>query len=168
MLIVFFQKEKTPPDLLYFDPAFAGTHHPLLDLTKPLFHNVFAMWMYYPEEKRDSTSISLKIEGNTWHVDYDYNLPEVRHMFLRSKVDRTLIPILKHLKENNQLRDDWREYLKASLFCCPFLTMDLTDSEKFSPEISLLGLAMSVEMGSESHRQRSLIDMALDTVEQAL
>lgn len=64
---VFFQKEKTPPDLLYFDPAFAGTHHPLLDLTKPLFHNVFAMWMYYPEEKRDSTTISLNSEGNTWH-----------------------------------------------------------------------------------------------------
>ncbi|MCA9906172.1 MAG: hypothetical protein KC547_20095, partial [Anaerolineae bacterium] len=26
--------------LTYFDPAFAGRHHPLLDLTKPLFHNV--------------------------------------------------------------------------------------------------------------------------------
>lgn len=162
---VFFQKEKTPPDLLYFDPAFAGTHHPLLDLTKPLFHNVFAMWMYYPEEKRDSTSISLKIESDTWYVDYDYNLPEVRHMFLRSKVGRTLIPVLKHLKSSNQLREDWRSYLKASLFCCPLLTMNLADNDKFPPEISLLGLAMAIEMGSESQNQRSLIDSVLDEVE---
>lgn len=161
---VFFQKDKNPPDLLYFDPAFAGTHHPLLDLTKPLFHNVFAMWMYYPQEKRNSTTISLKIQDNTWHVDYDYHLPEVRHMFLRSKVERTLIPILQDLKTSNQLREDWRSYLKAALFCCPFLTMNLTDNDKFPPEISLLGLAMSVEMGSESQGTRSLIDSILDGV----
>lgn len=165
---VFFQKEKTPPDLLYFDPAFAGTHHPLLDLTKPLFHNVFAMWMYYPEEKRDSTSISLKIEGNTWQIDYEYSLPEVRHMFLRSKVEHTLIPILSHLKANNQLREDWRTYLKVALFCCPLLTMNLADNDKFPPEITLLGLAMSIEMGSESHKQRSLIDSVLDEVEKSI
>lgn len=165
---VFFQKNKIPPDLLYFDPAFAGTHHPLLDLTKPLFHNVFAMWMYYPEEKRDSTAISLKIEGNVWHVDYDYHLPEVRHMFLQSKVERTLIPIMQDLKQHNQLRTVWRAYLKSSLFCCPLLTMNLADNEKFPPEISLLGLAMSVEMGSESQGKRSLIDSVLDEVQNSI
>src|SRR5579885_2170520 len=31
--------------LLMFDPAFAGRHDPILDLTKPLFHNIFARWM---------------------------------------------------------------------------------------------------------------------------
>lgn len=165
---VFFQKNKIPPDLLYFDPAFAGTHHPLLDLTKPLFHNVFAMWMYYPEEKRDSTAISLKIEGNVWHVGYDYHLPEVRHMFLQSKVERTLIPIMQDLKQHNQLRTVWRAYLKSSLFCCPLLTMNLADNEKFPPEISLLGLAMSVEMGSESQGKRSLIDSVLDEVQNSI
>lgn len=165
---VFFQKDKNPPELLYFDPAFAGVHHPIIDLTKPLFHNVFAMWMYYPQEKRDSTSISLKTEGDTWHVEYDYNLPEVRHMFLRSKVERTLISILRDLKRDNQLRADWRTCLKASLFCCPLLTMNLADNEKFPPEISLLGLAMAVEMGTESQGKRSLIDSTLDEVEQSL
>lgn len=165
---VFFQKNANPASLLYFDPAFAGIHHPLLDLTKPLFHNVFAMWMYFPEEKRDSTPISLDIVDDIWHVSYNYDLPQVRHMFLDSKLSRTLIPIMQDLKSKNQLRDDWRQYLKVALFCCPFLTMDLTDSEKFSPEISLLGLAMSIEMGSESHNQRSIIDTALDKVEKAL
>ena len=165
---VFFRKNDTPPSLLYFDPAFAGKHHPLLDLTKPLFHNVFAMWMYFSEAKRDSTSISLKKYNDLWIVDYDYQLPDVRQMFLRSKVERVLIPILQDLKQKNLLRKNWRAYLKASLMCCPLLTMNLADNEKFSPEISLLGLAMAVEMGSKSKEKRSLIDSTLDEVEKAI
>ncbi|MEZ4667820.1 MAG: hypothetical protein R3E39_07895 [Anaerolineae bacterium] len=39
--------------MTYFDPAFAGRHSPLLDLAKPLFHNVFAMWMYFPDIMRN-------------------------------------------------------------------------------------------------------------------
>jgi hypothetical protein len=161
---VFFRKNENPPSLLYFDPAFAGKHHPLLDLTKPLFHNVFAMWMYFPKEKKASTKISLSQKEGLWEVNYDYALPEVRMNFFRSKVERVLIPILRDLKAANQLRGNWREYLKAALFCCPFLTMNLTDSAKFSPEISLLGLAMAVEMGSESKGEQSLIDATLDEV----
>ena len=166
---VFFRKNDAPPSLLYFDPAFAGRHHPLLDLTKPLFHNVFAMWMYFPHEKHASTTISLKQkDGEVWSVEYEYDLPPVRQMFLRSKVERVLIPILRDLKANGQLREDWRAYLKSALFCCPLLTMNLADGDKFTPEISLLGLAMAVEMGGESSGQRSLLDRILDEVEAAL
>jgi hypothetical protein len=163
---VFFRGDQK--NLLYFDPAFAGKHHPLLDLTKPLFHNVFAMWMYFPEIMRDRTKISLRIEGDTWHVEYDYPLHPVRRMFFRSKVERVLIPILQELKRHSSLPDDWRRFLKAALFCCPFLTMNLADSSRFPPEISLLGLVMSIEMGAESQRERSLIDKTLDEVEAAL
>lgn len=154
--------------LMYFDPAFAGRHDPLLDLTKPLFHNVFAMWMYFPREKAAATRIHLRYEGEIWRVEHDYTLPPVREMFLRSKVERVLIPILTELKRRGWLRQNWRAYLKSSLFCCPFLTMNLTDSTKFQPEISLLGLAMAVEMGAESSGARSLIDVTLDEVERAL
>ncbi|MCC6804036.1 MAG: hypothetical protein IT319_14235 [Anaerolineae bacterium] len=155
-------------DLMYFDPAFAGRHAPLLDLTKPLFHNVFAMWMYFPKAKAAQTPVSLKRQPDQWQIDYTYALHPVRDMFLRSKVERTLIPILLELKRRGWLRPDWRAYLKAALFCCPFLTMNLTDGDKFPPEISLLGLAMAVEMGTESAGQRSLIDRTLDDVEAAL
>ncbi|MDQ7024807.1 MAG: hypothetical protein Q9P01_05890 [Anaerolineae bacterium] len=165
---VFYRKNDNPPSLLYFDPAFAGQHHPLLDLTKPLFHNVFAMWMYFPQEKLQSSTISLRKQGDTWHIDYEYALPPVRQMFLESKVQRVLIPILKQLKTNGQLRQGWRTYLKAALFCCPFLTMNLADGDKFPPEISLLGLAMSIEMGADSSGQRSMIDRTLDEVESVL
>ena len=158
---VFFRGAAAP--LMYFDPAFAGRHDPLLDLTKPLFHNVFAMWMYFPHwmyfprEKAAQTRISLHRDGQMWHVEHDYALHPVRQMFLRSKVERTLVPTLTELKRRGWLRPDWRAYLKAALFCCPFLTMNLTDSAKFPPEISLLGLTMAVEMGAESSSARSLL-----------
>jgi hypothetical protein len=154
--------------LMYFDPAFAGRHHPLLDLTKPLFHNVFAMWMYFPREKAARLEISRSQKGGMWEVTHNYALHPVREMFLRSKVECTLIPSLQALKERGWLPDGWRAFLKASLFCCPFLTMNLTDSAKFPPEISLLGLTMAVEMGGESRGVRSLIDRTLDEVEAAL
>jgi hypothetical protein len=162
---VFYQPNNT---LLYFDPAFAGQHHPLLDLTKPLFHNVFAMWMYFPHEKREQTAINFSRSGNTYHIEYNYGLHPVREMFLQSKVERVLVPILQELKRRSWLLDDWRAYLKAALFCCPFLTMNLADEQKFPPEISLLGLAMAVEMGAESQAERSKIDVTLDEVERLL
>jgi hypothetical protein len=46
--------------------------------------------------------------------------------------------------------------------------MNLADRAKFPPQIGLLGLAMAVEMGSESSGVRSLIDTTLDEVEQTL
>jgi hypothetical protein len=165
---VFLQMQGAIPSLLYFDPAFAGRHDPLLDLTKPLFHNVFAMWMYFVREKTEQTNIGLKAEDNLWIIEHDYTLHAVRKMFLESKVERVLVPILKLLKEKGYLRPDWRSYLKAALFCCPFLTMNLADAKKFTPESSLLGLAMSIEMGAESSGKRSLIDQTLDEAAQEL
>jgi hypothetical protein len=159
---VFYREDER--SLLYFDPAFAGRHHPLLDLTKPLFHNVFAMWMYFAQVKSAELTITIRKERDLWVVEHDYALHPVREMFLTSKVERTLIPILLDLQKRGQLRADWRAYLKAALFCCPFLTMNLADAGKFPPAISLLGLAMSVEMGAESHGRRSRVDQMLDEV----
>ncbi len=155
--------------LTYFDPAFAGKHHPLLDLTKPLFHNVFAMWMYFPSEKQAQTAIQLDIsDDHVWNISYDYALHPVREMFLDSKVRHTLVPILEHLKSAGMLSADWRAYLKAALFCCPLLTMNLADPAKFPPEISLIGLAMAIEMGAESRGQHSRIDILLNELEKQL
>lgn len=163
---VFLHNASTPDaSFLYFDPAFAGQHHPLLDLVKPLFHNVFAMWLYFPDIKRDQTTITYHIDANTCHVYHDYTLHPVRQMFFHSKIQRVLIPVLRELRRQQHLRPDWRAYLKSALFCCAFLTMNLADQTKFPPEISLLGFAMSVEMGAESHGKRSLLDHTLDQVE---
>lgn len=163
-----FLRRGNPPNLLYFDPAFAGRHDPLLDLVKPLFHNVFAMWMYFPQDKQASSTVTLQPDSDRWRVEYSYELPPVRRMFLESKVQQTLIPTLQYLAAQDQLATNWRRFLKAALFCCPLLTMNLADSERFPPEIALLGLAMSVEMGAESQGERSLIDTVLDEAEKAL
>ncbi len=165
---VFFRQEDESASLLYFDPAFAGRHHPLLDLAKPVFHNVFAMWMYFPHVRRKTTKIGFERNGDAWQVWHDYALHPVRQMFLHSKVDRVLIPTLRELRRRNWLREDWRDYFKAALFCCPLLTMNLADNEKFPPEISLLGLAMAVEMGAESLGKRSDVDSILDAVSEAI
>jgi hypothetical protein len=139
-----------PDGLMYFDPAFAGRHSVLLDLVKPLFHNVFAMWMYFPNEIRSRLQITLRRDGDVWHVDHDYRLHPVRKMFFESKVERVLRPTLRELQRLDWLDADWRDVLRSALFCCPFLTMNLADSVKFPPEIRLLGLSMAVEMGSEA------------------
>ncbi|MEL6151345.1 MAG: hypothetical protein AAFR56_17090, partial [Chloroflexota bacterium] len=165
---VFLTLSEDAPALLYFDPAFAGDHHPLLDLTKPLFHNVFAMWMYFPTEVAKRTTIALNRDGNRFIVEHSYSLPPVREMFLESKVERVLTPILRKLRSAGQLRTDWQDYLKAALFCCPFLTMNLADSTRFPPEVALLGLSMAVEMGAWSAEKRSRIDRMLDAVDTQL
>jgi hypothetical protein len=162
---VFLRRQSVGASLVYFDPAFAGHHDPILDLAKPLFHNVFAMWMYFPDQKRAHTPIQLSRRSNLIDVKYDYALPDVRKMFFQSKVNHVLLPTLHQLKRNGWLRADWRRYLKLALFCCPFLTMNLSERERFSPEIALLGLCMSVEMGAESHERLSLIDQTLNQLE---
>jgi hypothetical protein len=89
-------------------------------------------------------------------------------MFFRSKIDHTLTPILVELKRRDLLPSDWRRLLKAALLCCPLLTMNLSDTAKFPPEISALGFAYAVEMGGESLGVRSVLDLALDDVAAAL
>jgi len=151
--------------LTFFDPAFAGYHSPLLDLVKPLFHNVFAMWMYYPLEKGNRLRFELHEDQDRWIYNHDYDLHPVRAMFLQSKKDYLLKPIIKHLNTLDALPPNYRSYLKLALMCCPLLTMNLTDTTRFPPSIALLGFAMAIEMGAESHAQRSLIDQVLDEID---
>jgi hypothetical protein len=132
-------------ELIYFDPAFAGRHSFLLDLTKPMFHNVFATWMYFPQDVADRLQIPWSVQDGVIEVVHDFvPIPE-RWATLRSKLHFVLEPILAELGDRRP--SHWREYLKAALFCCPFLTMNLRDTAKFPPAITLLGLSLAVEMG---------------------
>jgi hypothetical protein len=152
--------------LTYFDPAFAGRHDPLLDLAKPLFHNTFAMWMYYPDLKRNELKLSSRLIRDTLYIEHDYQLPPIRLMFFESKLNHVLMPLAYELRRRGLLTPEWRMRLKAALFCCPLLTKDLSDRSLFPAEIGMLGLAFAIEMGAESAGERSLIDRALDKVEE--
>lgn len=142
--------------LLYFDPAFAGRHDPILDLTKPIFHNVFARWMYFPEQVNDEFEIAMLLENDTVDISHSYRPSLLRQAFLETKLKYALHPLLRHLRENGILAPDWQDYLRSALLCCPLLTVNLfapsnpngTLSEKYSPKIKLLGLVMAISAGS--------------------
>jgi len=136
-------------ELLYFDPAFAGEHHPLIDLTKPLYHNTLAQWMYFPAEKGEQLNLKARIEGNEVRVEHNYTMNSLRRGILDSKVELVAKPIVEHLNKLGWLRPDYREYLRAALFCCPLLTMNLCDRAKFPANVSVLGLAHAVMVGNE-------------------
>jgi hypothetical protein len=157
----------TGDDMMYFDPAFAGRHDPLLDLVKPIFHNVFAMWMYFPGEERDALTLTTDFSNpEVWTIEHSYTLNLVRRMFLESKVERSLIPTLRLLKSQDMLRPDWRRYLKLALMCCPLLTLNLNN---FPSEITALGLSMVIEMGADSSSgSTSVIDQMLDLAQASL
>jgi hypothetical protein len=154
--------------LSYFDPAFAGRHHPLLDLAKPLFHNVFAMWMYHGHQIATGMSLTARYEDQRVVIHHNYRLHPVRLMFFNSKLERVLIPTVRELQGRGWLRPDWRAFLKAALLCCPLLTKNLMDPKSYPTSVALLGLSMVVEMGGESTLTRSKIDSALDRAAAAL
>lgn len=158
---IFFDQQQAR--LFYFDPAFAGRHAPLLDLTKPLFHNIFAIWLYFPHEIARDLSLRYHLRGDTMVVQHDFAPSPLRLELLRSKTRLVLQPLLHELRTRTWLAPDWRNYLKAALFCCPFLTMNLRDLQKFPPAITLLGLCLCIEMGSSAtDGPASLLDAELD------
>lgn len=153
---LFVDRNNPDQELSFFDPAFAGRHDPLIDLTKPLFHNVFARWMYYPEQVNNEVKLAFEIQANTITVTHNFIPSRIRQEFLASRLKNVLRPSLKLLDEHAALRADWRDFLRAFLFCCPFLTVNLcakpvpngTLAERYPPSIKMLGFCMAVELAS--------------------
>lgn len=137
-----------PQGLRYFDPAFAGRHDPFLDLTKPIFHNTFARWMYFPDEVEKSTFVKVRWESGVLFIDHDFQPNEVEGLFLQSKMAHVLEPLIPWLAEQGVFPSDWPERLRASLLCCPLFTVNLFDEEKYSPAMSALGFAMVAQMAN--------------------
>lgn len=158
--------------LSLFDPAFAGRHDPILDLAKPLFHNVFARWMYFPSEVEEEFELSYKLTAERIVIDHTFRPSELRISVLRSKLKNTLIPLLSSMRARNLLRDTWREYLRSALFCCPFLTVNLfsphatsgTLAERYRLSTKLLGLSMAVEFGALSHSGSNELSDLIDEI----
>ena len=161
--------------LLYFDPAFAGRHHPLLDLVKPLFHNVFARWMYFPIEVDRVLEAAVKRRGDVLELEHSFEVSTIRKRILRSKVERTLRPLLRELKVRGELPPNWQQFLLSGLFCCPSLTVNLvlpraargSLGELYSPNVRALAWSMCIEVGSYKARGtnpiRALVSEILDT-----
>ncbi len=133
---------------LYFDPAFAGRHAPLLDVVKPLFHNIFATWMYFPFETAQKYHITVDIRDTNVVIEHDYELTPVRRAILQTKEAYLLPPLLSWLRSADALPSDWLEVMQSALMCCPLLTMNLINRERMPASVGWLGFAFAVQMGN--------------------
>jgi hypothetical protein len=143
-----------PARLVFFDPAFAGKHiSALIADAKATFHNIFAhpRWLYNPSAVAEKYRIEATFKDGGIEIHTDWKLTALREAFLEIKASALWSPLLLHLRERGLLNDNWRETLRAALFCCPTLVMDLSagGAGGHTPESSALGLAVAVSVGSE-------------------
>lgn len=135
-------------DYRYFDPAFAGRHSPLLDIVKPFFHNVYATWMYFPDEVARNLHLSVQVQGDQIIVEHNYVLAPVRQAMLDTKLEHLVKPLVALLRERQVLPGDWSRLMRLALMCCPLLTVNLLDRAKRPAAIGWLGLAQVMQMGN--------------------
>jgi phosphoglycolate phosphatase-like HAD superfamily hydrolase len=133
---------------LYFDPAFAGRHSPLLEIVKPLFHNVFATWMYFPREIARDLQLEVSVRDKTLFIEHNYALTSERRAILQTKIEHLLTPLIAWLRTFGGLPSDWLEILQLAMMCCPLLTINLIDRERLPLTVSWLGLLQAVQMGN--------------------
>jgi phosphoglycolate phosphatase-like HAD superfamily hydrolase len=143
---VFLEDER---DYLYFDPAFAGRHAALLDVIKPLFHNVFASWMYFPGEVSSDLQLEVTVQERIVSVRHTYQPAPIRQAILAIKVHHLLRPLLSWLAAEQALPVEWKRQVALALLCCPLLTINLLDQGRIPPAICWLGLTQAVELGNE-------------------
>jgi phosphoglycolate phosphatase-like HAD superfamily hydrolase len=133
---------------LYFDPAFAGRHMPILDIVKPFFHNIFATWMYFAHEVARELELSVTLHDATVFIDHNYKLTPLRQEMLHTKLEYLLRPLIGLLQTKNALPDDWPDIMRLALMCCPLLTVNLLDERRVPSSVSWLGLSQVMQMGN--------------------
>lgn len=146
-----------PARLVFFDPAFAGKHIcALIADAKATFHNIFAhpCWLYNPSAVAERFKVEATFKRGAIEIHTDWDLTALRAAFLDIKASSLWAPLLLRLRGRGLLGDNWRETLRAALFCCPTLVMDLCagGAGGHTPESSALGLAVAVMVGSEPGR----------------
>jgi len=152
-------------DYVFFDPAVAGRQPALLSFIKATAHNIFLhpFWLYEPKKLDGRLQLQMQIRDDVISVQHNWSLPELSPLRLKilevygTEVWRSL---LQELAKRGWLPSYWKEYIRAGLFCCPFLALNLIDENKYSPAQSMLALAKCVELGSRP-KQESLVEQFL-------
>jgi hypothetical protein len=148
------ERPGSTPRLVMFDPAFAGRHVPaLLAEAKATMHNIFAhpLWLYDAGATAERFHASVELSLGRVVVETDWAMSPLRKAFLASNAERVWRPLLAALRDRHMLPSDWRETLRAALFCCPSLVMELRagGSGGHNPVSSAIGLGVAVALGSE-------------------
>ncbi|WP_413733731.1 hypothetical protein ACL2XP_15670 [Sodalis sp. RH21] len=141
------------PELVSFDPAFAGSAIPaLLAEIKATFHNIFAhpCWLYEPERAAQRYQVSVSRQGDRLKVTHNWQLTPLRRAFLASKGTWYWRPLLAELQQRGWLPGHWQRIVRLAMFCCPTLVLDLRAGghSGHTPVSSALGLALAVMLGS--------------------
>lgn len=142
------------PELIAFDPAFAGRDLPsLLAEVKATFHNSLAhpLWLYEPGRATERYTATVEVHGGRLHVDHDWSPSPLRLAFLESKQHEVWRPLLTELHARGLLPEDWRRVLRLALFLCPTLVLNLRAGagSGSTPVSSAIGLAVAVACGAE-------------------
>lgn len=163
--------------LRYFDPAFAGKHIPaLLAGVKTLFHDTLAheKWLYDSRVADGQINAAVDVRGDTIYVTHDWALSDLRFDMMASKRDLFWTPVVQELQARRMLPDDWEEYVRAALFCCPTLVMNLranagTAQNTHTPRTSALGLSIAMMLASRpAQGQRDLVSDFFGTIRNSL
>jgi len=166
---VWFCSDKDTPSLSYFDPAFAGDKIPvLLAEIKTTFHNIFAhpLWLYDAQGADANLMVKAKTEGGVLYVEHDWTLTKLREEFISSKIEHFWKPALRLLQDEKLLPDHWEDIIRAALFCCPTLVMNLrANADKnqsaaqniHTPKTSLLGLSIAMMCAAKPVNEQDLI-----------
>lgn len=156
------------PRLVFFDPAFAGSHVPaLLAEVKATFHNIFAhpFWLYDAALVQQRYRASVRMASDMIEVEHDWHLSDLRMAFLESKAARVWRPLLADLKRRDQLPANWRNILRCALFCCPTLVMNLrAGAGDHNPVSSAIGLSSAIMVGSEPEAPGDSLSRLLDSI----
>ena len=160
--------DSAAPRLVFFDPAFAGSHVPaLLAEVKATFHNIFAhpLWLYDGALAQQRYRASVRIAGDMIEVEHDCLLSDLRMAFLESKVAQVWRPLLAALKRRGQLPANWRNILRCALFCCPTLVMNLrAGAGDHNPVSSAIGLSTAIMVGGEPEAPGDSLSRLLDGI----
>ena len=155
-------------DYVFFDMAVAGRQPALLSFIKATAHNIFLhpFWLYEPKKLEGRLQLQMNIRDNVISVQHNWSLPELsplRLKILKLYEIEVWRPLLQELAKRGWLPPYWKEYIRAGLFCCPFLVLNLIDKNKYSPAQSVLALAKCVELGSRS-KQENLAEQFLTNI----
>ncbi|NDL61641.1 hypothetical protein [Acerihabitans arboris] len=150
---VWFDTRGRQPELVSFDPAFAGSAIPaLLAEIKATFHNIFAhpCWLYEPGQAARYYRVAVIRDGDRLKVTHNWQLTPLRRAFLDSKGTGYWQPLLAELKRRGWLPAQWQRIVRLAMFCCPTLVLDLRagGNSGHTPVSSALGLALAVMLGS--------------------
>jgi len=127
----------------YIDYEFAGFHSPYLDIAKQLYNDT-AFNLFYSDLlspiKRD---ITVKVIDGKVVIDHNYIPDKLSSYLYATKIQGIINPYQNYCRTHSMdIAEDWKKILGHALFCCGFLTRNIS---KFNQDDFLLNLANSIE-----------------------